>query len=268
MKAAGIKVTSIDDLMMPGLDWETVNVTIHKFLRSKNMKTKLTPYLLTISKFIILQRKLGYKQAKQFIETMEKEDRKVCVDLRKVGLQVKSVYDLVNTADTYPGAIPVLLKWLPILTNVTIKEGVVRALTIKNAGDVVKNALIREFERHRDTPDQDTLQESLQWAIGNAISVVAKKDDAETIIEFVKDKRYGAARQMLISYLAQRKIHSSIGVLIVLLDEDNIYVYSYAIKALSWLRAKEAKKPIERFLTHSNPSFRKEAQKALDKIGN
>ena len=73
------------------------------------------------------------------------EDEMVAEALRAVGVQVRSVYDLVNTKESYPEAIPVLLELLPRVRNDRIKEGVVRALTVREARPVAAKPLIREF---------------------------------------------------------------------------------------------------------------------------
>ena len=71
----------------------------------------------------------------EFRRKMEEEDAIVAEALRGAGVrvrggEVRSVYDLVNTKEPYPKAIPVLLEFLPRVTNHRIKEGVARALGV------------------------------------------------------------------------------------------------------------------------------------------
>ena len=47
--------------------------------------------------------------------------------LRSAGVEVDSIYDLVNTAASYSAVIPLLIQLLPTLRERRIREGVVRA---------------------------------------------------------------------------------------------------------------------------------------------
>jgi len=86
-----------------------------------------------------------------------REEESACVAqaLRKQArLNVTSVWDLVNTRAPYPEAIPVLLEWLPRVRHPRIKEGIVRALTVKEARGVAGKLLIDEFKRVEAPPQQ------------------------------------------------------------------------------------------------------------------
>ncbi|MEO0249525.1 MAG: hypothetical protein ABIN58_08295, partial [candidate division WOR-3 bacterium] len=62
------------------------------------------------------------------------EDQVIVCALRdEAGLEVSSVWDLVNTSEPYPEAIPVLIKLLSQIEEPHMKEGIVRALTVKEA---------------------------------------------------------------------------------------------------------------------------------------
>ena len=69
--------------------------------------------------------------------------------LRFAGLRVSSVFDLVNARSKYPAAVPVLLRLLPKLKNHIVREGAVRALTVKEARGV---AVTRSFGNSRRFP--------------------------------------------------------------------------------------------------------------------
>jgi hypothetical protein len=65
-----------------------------------------------------------------------------------------------------------------------IKEGIIRALTARQARGVADGWLIAEFRR-LGPADGDTAL-SLKWAIGNALSVVAdmtRRETAEAIYD-------------------------------------------------------------------------------------
>jgi len=54
-------------------------------------------------------------------------------ELREVGLDVKSVWDLINAPARYEQAIPVLLQHLRLPYSDRIREGIARALAVPDA---------------------------------------------------------------------------------------------------------------------------------------
>lgn len=75
---------------------------------------------------------------------LENEDRRVVNELQAVGIKVDGVFDLVNSRRSYKEAIPVLVKLMSSIEDARIKEGVVRALAVKEAvGEEVARAMIR-----------------------------------------------------------------------------------------------------------------------------
>ncbi len=191
----------------------------------------------------------------------EKEDRSVAKALLAVGIKVASVYDLVNTRQVYKEAIPVLLEFLPIIQDFNIKEGVVRALAVREAKDIATPILIDEFKKLDST---DGRQHLLKWAIGNTLSVVATDKAFDSIASLALDARHGASRQMIALALGNMKKSPVSNVLIQLLDDEE--VAGHAIMALGKLKAKDAQKRIEQFLDHPKEWIRKEARRALKKI--
>ena len=186
------------------------------------------------------------------------DDLIVVKALQKVGIEVQSVYDLVNSSQSYKGAIPVLLKLLPKVKEQVIKEGVARALTVKEARGLASRPLLNEFL------SADSSQLNLKWVIGNALSMVAEDDVFEEIVDLATDKKHGQAREMLMLALANMKHPRAVDVLIELLKDEE--VAGHAIMALGKLKAAKAQKAIEVFLDHQKTWIRKEASRALSKI--
>jgi len=168
----------------------------------------------------------------------------------------------VNLRQAYPQAISVLLKHLKQPYHPRIKEGIIRALTVKEAIGVGAPPLIEAF-KNVTAPDP-FVKQHLKWVIGNALSVVADRSVFESIVELVQDKRHGQARAMLPLALSNMKDERAIGVLIQLLADGEIA--GHAITVLGNLKAKQAKPLIEKFLTSPEPWVRQEAKKALKKI--
>lgn len=174
-------------------------------------------------------------------------------------LQVERVSDLYRKPIDYRAAIPVLLKWLPQASNLDVKETLVRALTVKWAKPVAARPLIEEFRKAPETEES-----GLKWAIGNALSVVADASVLDDIVELVRDKRHGRAREMLAVALSNMKDPQAVDVLIGLLDDEE--VAGHALVALRKLAPPEARSAIERFVDHPKTWVRNEARRALAKV--
>lgn len=192
----------------------------------------------------------------------EAENKRVIEALQKVGIQVTNVYDLVNTRKPYTAAIPILVGVLSEIDDDGIKEGIVRALTIKEARGIAAKPLIKEFER---ISDQDPAQRQLlKWAIGNALSVVADESVFEKLVGLLKDKKHGKAREMLAVALGNMKDPRAADILIEMLNDEELAGHS--LIALGKLKAKKAIPYIQHFLNHQKPWICVEAKRALSKI--
>jgi hypothetical protein len=96
-------------------------------------------------------------------ERRRQDEAALVEELRLAGLEVSSVYDLVNTASPYPDAIPILIRHLELPHEKIIREGIIRALTIKNAGNEVETALLHHFEKESES--------EVRWVIANALKM-------------------------------------------------------------------------------------------------
>src|SRR5258706_10145108 len=63
------------------------------------------------------------------------------------GFDVKTPADLFNKRMNYRAAIPMLIEWLPRISNSDVKADVVRALSVKWAKPAAIPVLLKEFER-------------------------------------------------------------------------------------------------------------------------
>lgn len=189
-----------------------------------------------------------------------KEFGDLFLDLKKLGLDVNSIWDLVNMKGSYPpGAIDILLKYLPGNYHKRNKEGIIRALTTKQAKGKAAPALIIEYER---TPDQEV---NLRWTIGYAIATVMSLKELEWVCSTVLDKSNGKSRSALVLALGTVKTDRSEDILISLLDDRD--VVPQALAALGKLKSRKAKDKILQIRQTTKGSLiRLEATKALKKI--
>ncbi|CUU37284.1 HEAT repeats [Armatimonadetes bacterium DC] len=222
----------------------------------------------------------------------ETEDAHVVNALRKqAGMKVTSVWDLVNMKVPYPEAIPVLLEWLPKVRHPKVKEGIVRALTVKEARGVAGKFLVEEFLRV-DAPSQEprfahiprgrygewlqepTLEERylvwlwhLKWAIGNALGYVADASVIHDVIALLRDRRHGGTRSQLVWALVRLCPPETEAVVLELLDDEDDGVAIQAALAAGRLGLQSAREKIaQRFLNHRDSWMRQQAKRALAKL--
>src|SRR5713226_2501596 len=194
----------------------------------------------------------------------QKEGRRVVEALRYAGVTIRSIDDLVNTKEPYPKAIPVLLELLPTVRDSGIKEGVVRALTVKEAKGKAEQALIREFRSI--SPDAAADLQGLKWAIGNALTIVATDAVFNELVELATNKMHGRAREMVVMALGNMKNPKAGEVLVGLLSDEQ--VAGHAIMPILKFKYRAALPQLEALRKHPNPWVRKKAEKAIIKLSN
>lgn len=191
---------------------------------------------------------------------MENEFTAIKIELEKVGIIIEDIYDLVNTSIPYPEAIPILIKALEKeLSDKKLIEGIVRSLAVKEARGLCNKILIKEFYR---IPKENQF---LLWAIGNTMDMVIRQEDVDDIIEIIKNKEYGSSRQMFVYALKKVNAEKAESLLIDLLDDSDVRGHVFSV--LGKIKSQKAKSKINELLLDKNSFIRKEAAKALKKIG-
>jgi len=190
------------------------------------------------------------------------EDQLIVDQVRARGLIISSVWDLVHAREAYPEAIPVLIRMLPKVNELGIKEGIIRALSIKAARPEAAKPLIEEFRKLLDNQASDGSH--TRWAIANALTVVATSESTAEILHFITLPSSGNARQMLALTLGRLKDPRAIPVLIELLKDD--HVVGHAASALGMMKAAEARPYLLSLTNHPRTWIRKEAEKAVLKL--
>lgn len=155
-------------------------------------------------------------------------ERPIVQDLRRAGFAVDSVFDLVNTREPYPEAVPVLLAHLKRGEQYesTIRDGIARALTVWEARHAVPE-LIAAFRR-----DPDTSVTGPKSGLANAIDALAEEEHFDEIASLAVDETHGAGRALLVEWLGKRSIHKVKEILKKLKADPHIEVAGRAKKAL------------------------------------
>lgn len=110
-------------------------------------------------------------------------------DLNAAGANVASVWDLVNTRDTYPHLVPVLIDHLPRDYPPGVRDGIARALAVPTAHPwwplLVDQYLVA---------DQNRVQQGLAVAVAAA----AQKEDLPLLKDLISDRNVGETRALLL----------------------------------------------------------------------
>ena len=132
-------------------------------------------------------------ELKPIWEKRKKDEMELVEEVRRCGYNIDSVYDLVNNSPhpvldrtfigPYERAYPILTKHLDIEHERIIREGIIRALTVKDGGKEVEEALLRHFfeEQNNDT----------KWILANALRTAMpyhRRKKYPEIRRFFKDK--------------------------------------------------------------------------------
>jgi HEAT repeat protein len=118
-------------------------------------------------------------------------------ELREAGLAVESAWDLVNTSTPYPAALPILLEHLDRPYPDRVREGIARALGVRDAR-FAWDTLARLY---RDEPAGTDAKHGLAVALAGA----SDDDVVDQLISLAKDETHGDSRLLLLRALVRSK---------------------------------------------------------------
>jgi hypothetical protein len=107
------------------------------------------------------------------VKMLAADEALMVAEIRGLGYDIDSVWDLVNNTPHpvlqrrfiggYENAYPVLIRHLKLPHHARIREGVIRALTIRDGGDLVESTLLATL--HEET------ELEFRWLVANALRV-------------------------------------------------------------------------------------------------
>jgi len=134
-------------------------------------------------------------------------------DLRAIGVVVASAWDLVNKAGKYPKALPVLLHHLQRPYPDPVREGIARALGVREA-KFGWQVLIQLYQIEREARAKDGL--------AAALAAIADDETISDVITLVTDTRHGPSRLLLLSALERSSDPSAYKTLIDLQNDPDL----------------------------------------------
>jgi hypothetical protein len=199
-------------------------------------------------------------------------EKQVLEDLRGVGVNVETVWDLVNSRDSYPQAVPVLARHLAHPYPIKNRESLVRALTVKESKGVADESLIAMLASL--APAKTYEENQLVWLIGHALAFAASPRSLPRIASLAKDDRYASAREGLCKALGGWRSPVAVEALCSLLDgalasptlmQEHL-ARPFALKALGRLRPTSAMPKVLGLVNSSAGKDRDLAEKVAQNI--
>ena len=146
-------------------------------------------------------------------------------DLKSVGWDVKSAWDLVNTATPYPSAIPVLLNHLKKPYIDRNREAIARALAVPAA--TYAWSVLRE--EYKSSPSGSGVKHGL----AAALSAIVTDDVIDELVMLAKDQSNGESRVLLLNGLRRSRSPVAHDALADLADDPSL-----AKEIASWSSAR------------------------------
>jgi hypothetical protein len=113
-------------------------------------------------------------------------------ELHAAGFEVRSVWELVSTATPYTRALPILVDHLNKAYPSAVRDGIVRALAVKEAS-FAWDTLIKLLREEQEGRVKD--------AAAVAIAVIANDDLIDEVVSLAQDTKLGASRLLLLRAL-------------------------------------------------------------------
>jgi hypothetical protein len=183
----------------------------------------------------------------------------VLTDLALAGCDVATIGELRQRGPAATAAVPILVHWLPRVTDTAVKADIVRALGGGSWAKAAAPALIEEFRRAPagDGPGR-------RWQIGEALASAATDEVFDDIMALARERGYGRDREMVVLALGNMRNPRAVDVLLELARDDE--VAGQAATALGVLRAEQARPILTELAGHPKTWVRKEAEKALRRL--
>lgn len=147
--------------------------------------------------------------------TLREEQAPLLDALRTIGINVKTVWNVVDTVASHPLAFPILLDHLHRPYSDRIREGIARALGTKEARDIAWDQLI---ELLRGEAPESGAKDGMMAAI----SAMTRPSDLQTLIDLINDQSIGPCRIFLVRNLVRSRKLQARQALLDLRDDPDL----------------------------------------------
>jgi hypothetical protein len=145
----------------------------------------------------IERRRQREEERRRAEEADARAEAPVVEELRKAGVLVGSVWDLVNSPDTYAQSLPILLGHLQRPYPDAVREGIARAVAVPGAR-FAWPLLVKLYSQERGQRTKD--------ALAVAVANVADDETLDELIALARDVRHGESRVLLLNALERSRL--------------------------------------------------------------
>lgn len=177
--------------------------------------------LMKDKSYVEMKKKQETEQ-KALDEKLRRNEKPLVKALREVGTTVNSVWDLVNTREAYPNALPVLIRHLTGDYHPKILAGIARALAVRDpfaveyAWPVALDLYLKTEDDKTEKPELRGFKESLAVML----SVLCTEERLPQVLNLIRDPSHGESRGHLIYGLRKFRKNEDVKRLLVSLYDD------------------------------------------------
>lgn len=188
------------------------------------MPKKIQQFLDQLAKDnIVPMAKWPEEKRKAYEEKLAADEGPVIRALREAGVNVNSVWDLVNTSEPYPMALPVLIKHLSGNYHPKTLAGIARALAVRDPF-TIEHAWPVGLDLFLKTQSDQAIKEpemrGFKEGLAVMLSVLCTEERLRQMFELIRDPRHGDSRGHLIHGLGRFRKNPKVKELLASLHDD------------------------------------------------
>lgn len=134
----------------------------------------------------------------QMSKELHLETENLLNEIERNGLKVNKLWDLVNTNDSYPEAIDILTEHLVRPYHHRNKEGIIRALGVKEAGLKTFRALLEQYPKAEN--------DSMRFAIINSLYNIIKGNTPKKLMTETNESDI-LIKELIQLFIDNKKLH-------------------------------------------------------------
>lgn len=155
------------------------------------------------------------------------QEKPMLAELRAIGVNFESVWNLIGKVESHTAAIPALLRHLVMDYPDPIKDGIARALAVPH--EEVRKAwhvLVTEYKKAPigkgllSATDTEELQFGAKNGLARTLAATVSEETLPELIEIVRDSTHGTSRVLLLSALKERRKNPGMPSLLMELKND------------------------------------------------
>ncbi len=144
----------------------------------------------------VARRDLAERERERCEAALRRAEAPLIDDVREAGVDIATVWDLVNTSAPYSALLPILLNHLRRPYPGAVRDGIARALAVPEARFCL-GELIDRYRAEREERPKDGL--------AAAIGAVAVDGDLNDVIMLLREPENGPSRMLLLSALERSR---------------------------------------------------------------